>query len=132
MKHFFLKFNHGVEIGANLAYLGHYRRTRDPRVLEIAIEEEAHKELLNEILDIYGEKSSRVIDFIFTCIGNTVGFFCRFSPIFMLDFVARTMETFAIFNYAYLSTLYPNFENLLIQMARAEMDHEAYFTKDVA
>lgn len=27
MNHFMLKFNHGVEIGARLAYIGHFKRT---------------------------------------------------------------------------------------------------------
>ena len=33
MKHFLLKFNHGVEIGAYLAYIGHFKRTNEARMV---------------------------------------------------------------------------------------------------
>ncbi len=127
MKHFYLKFNHGVEIGARLAYLGHYRRTGDKRVEEIADEEMRHMITLHEILEFYGEESSQAIDLFFLIVGTAIRVMCLISPRFLLNFVASSMETFAIFSYGYLSIVYPDFEYIFREMATAEYKHEKYF-----
>jgi rubrerythrin len=127
MKHFYLKFNHGVEIGARLAYLGHYKRTKDRNVLNIANEELVHQQTLKKILRFHGELPSKPIDVAFSLIGNTVSLLCRISPRFMLNFVASTLETFAIFSYGYLAVVYPIFRENFLLMAKAERQHERYF-----
>lgn len=127
MKHFMLKFNHGVEIGAALAYNGHYARTQDMRVKLIEFDEIEHKVNLEVMLRHYNERPSLAIDFCFTVIGNVIRYLCRFSPRFLLNFVARSMESFAIFNYVYLIKKYPEFEFKLYVMAATEIEHEKYF-----
>jgi hypothetical protein len=127
MKQFGLKFNHGVEIGAYHAYIGHWRRTKDTKVLLIAMDEMAHKHKIEAMLESYGESPSRIIDFIFFNIGKTVGLFCKFSPIFMLDFVARTLEQFAFISYDYLAQKNLDFQVELCKMADKELEHEQYF-----
>jgi rubrerythrin len=127
MNHFLLKFNHGVEIGARLAYLGHYKRTKDQGILAIADEELEHREALVQILKYYGEDTCKPIDSAFTAIGNTIHALCQVSPIFMLNFVARSMELFAVVNYSYLSKTYSDFPYTFAHMARAEQRHKQYF-----
>lgn len=127
MKHFYLKFTHGVEIGAKLAYFGHYERTKDRNVLDIAYKEEEHRNAVETMLRHYGEEPSRVIDQVFGAIGNTIGLLCLISPRFMLNFVASSMETFAVFSYGYLAVIYPDFRENLTQMALEEQKHEQYF-----
>lgn len=127
MNHFMLKFNHGVEIGARLAYLGHFKRTGESGIYTIIQEEAQHRETLETILRHHGETSSKVIDRIFTVVGSTIGYLCKFMPIFSLDYVARTMETFAVFNYGYLAVKYPMYRSHFIEMGEAENRHEEYF-----
>jgi len=129
MKHFLLKFNHGVEIGARLAYLGHHAVSKDPVILAIANEELEHRETLRFILACHFQKPSPLIDGIFTLIGKTIQTLCYVSPHFLLDFIARTMEAFAVFNYRRLAEMYPSFSDVLTQMADREDVHKAYFTK---
>jgi len=127
MKHFLLKFNHGVEIGARLAYLGHYDRTKDPEIKKIAQEEEEHRVMLEIILAENNEKSNPIIDHIFWAIGSTIGVLCKVSPIFMLNWVASSMEMFAVFSYCKLGKLYPERHSAFGCMAFAEERHKRYF-----
>lgn len=129
MNHFLLKFNHGVEIGANLAYLGHYRRTLDPKVKEIAEDEVEHKLRLEFVMDQYGVKPSKLIDGSFLVIGTCIYWSCQISPKFALNFVARTMELFAIYNYSKLAYKYSRhgYGYLFREMADKEREHEEYF-----
>ena len=127
MKHFLLKFNHGVEIGAYLAYVGHYRRTMDSRVQAIANEELEHRSELVEFLKYYGEVPNPVIDFCFTVVGTVIQKLCHFSPKFALNFVARSMELFAVFNYDRLAKIYPEFEYSFKHMSNTEKRHAVFF-----
>lgn len=133
MSHFLLKFNYGVEIGARLAYLGHFRRTKDKAIAQIAQDEMDHRIQLSRILTCNGQQPSTFINFAFYVIGNFIRLACLVCPLSMLDFVARTMETFAIVNYTYLSKRYPDFEGTLRCMADKELEHKEFFrrkTKD--
>lgn len=127
MKHFGLKFTYGVEIGAHLAYLGHYRRTKDFEVLKIAIDESYHKALLNVMLESLGEKPNGLINGIFQVIGTIVRAACLWSPRFLLNLVARSLEVFAVFSYQTLAKRYPDFSKELLEMAETEARHERYF-----
>lgn len=127
MKHFLLKFNHGVEIGARLAYLGHFERTRILKINQIAHEELMHMHTLETILRFENEVPSPTIDYLFYVIGHFIKWNCRWCPLWSLDLVARSMEIFAISNYTYLSKVYPAHGVALKWMAIAEMDHEEYF-----
>lgn len=127
MKHFLLKFNHGVEIGARSAYLGHWIRTNDPMVFEIANEELEHRTTLRFMLLELGHKPSPAIDWVFRRIGNVIYRACAWAPIWSLDLVARSMEIFAVFNYTRLARMYPKYSSSLRRMALAEDRHRRYF-----
>lgn len=128
MKHFLIKFNHGVEIGARLAYLGHYKRTKNPRILEIANDELRHRETLEYILVMDYEKPSIIIDGFFTVVGNGIRIACAIAPNWSLDFIARTMELFAVFNYRKLARQYPHIRDIFTEMADKEEEHERFFS----
>lgn len=127
MKHFQIKFNHGVEIGARLAYVGHYKRTGDEKILEIAQDELRHQTILALILKRLGEKPSKTIDSIFYIVGSTIGFLCKVFPKPLLNLVASSMEVFAIFNYTRLASKYMEFNNMFVDMALKELKHKKYF-----
>lgn len=129
MKHFLLKFNHGVEIGAANAYFGHFQRTLDGQIFTIAMEEVMHESTLREILEFYGHKPNPIFDKIFDIVGTIIGFLCLISPEFLLDHVARIMEKFAISNYKKLSDMYPEHAGTLMEMHDKELAHEKYFTE---
>jgi rubrerythrin len=131
MKYFTLKFNYAVEIGARLAYLGHFKRTYDPAILKIADEEEDHRLVLESVLRFYGQKPSKILNKIFWAIGTTVGLACKIFPIWSLNLVARSMEVFAVFSYERLAKAHPKFDRLFSKMALAEKRHETYF-KEIA
>lgn len=129
MKHFLIKFNHGVEIGATLAHIGHYFRTKDDQVWNIMIEEMSHGRTLKCILKELEDKLSKFIDNCFKIIGNTIKILCRVCPIWSLNFIARSMEFFAVFNYGKLAKLYPDYAHTFISMATAEERHGNYFAR---
>lgn len=129
MRHFLLKFNHGVEIGARLAYLGHYDRTKDSNILDIANEELDHKLKVRYVLGLHNESPSTAIDTGFTIVGNIIKFLCKFCPIWSLDLVARSMEMFAVVNYRRLAIMYPEARAVLTSMSEAEKRHETFFSK---
>lgn len=127
MKHFLLKFNHGVEIGAYLAYVGHARRTKSRKVHDISLDELRHRGELKRILNELGHAPNPFINGCFTLVGKMIQTLCKFSPLWSLDLVARTMEMFAIFNYEKLAKKYPKYGFEFRRMAKAEKDHEEYF-----
>lgn len=127
MKHFGLKFNHGVEIGAELAYKGHFRRTKDPKIYFIALDELGHQKDLRKMLEYYGEEPSKAIDSTFRFIGTIIYWLCQISPKFLLNYVARSLEIFAVFSYANLAIRYNDFRYSFLKMAEKELEHENYF-----
>lgn len=127
MKHFYIKFNHGVEIGARLAYVGHHQRTKDKKILAIANDELTHQTVLAMILKRYNDSPSRIIDSFFYLVGSSISFLCQISPKPLLNFVAASMEVFAIFSYTYLAKKYPEYNTTFTKMALKELDHKKYF-----
>jgi rubrerythrin len=130
MKLWMLKFTHGVEVGAHLAYVGHYARTNDRKVESIAKDELHHQALLKKILKSYNSEPDALIDFIFYLIGSTVRYLCYISPEFMLNKVAMLLELFAVFSYDKLAQEFPDFEELLKSMEKTEQEHVDYFRSD--
>ncbi len=122
-----LKFNHGVEIGAHLAYLGHYGRTGNKNIQQIAQDEVEHRQNLKTILASYKHTSSRAIDTVFWIIGNIIRYLCYILPEFMLNKVAQCLEIFAVFSYDRLSVQLPEWGYVLSEMADKEKEHEEYF-----
>lgn len=127
MKHFLLKFNHGVEIGARYAYLGHHQRTQDPRILEIANEEYEHQKVLALILFELGSHPSFLINLWFFSVGNVIRFLCLISPKEWLNYVAEALELFAVSSYESLGRRYPDFAHHFRALAQKEAEHEQYF-----
>lgn len=131
MKNFLLKFNHGVEIGAALAYKGHYLRTLDDRVLQIMTDEVVHRDKLALLLGVLDDAPNPIIDGSFRAVGNVIKFLCRFAPLRSLDIVARVLEIFAVFSYRKAAKLYPRFKTTLLEMAECEDRHERFFAKGI-
>jgi rubrerythrin len=129
MKHFLLKFNHGVEIGARLAYLGHFQATGDIEIMKIADDEMEHRSILFVILMHYREKPSPLIDGFFTFVGTAIMRSCPYSPRWALDFIARSMELFAVVNYSALAIKYPLWNKVFNQMSEKEDEHKRYFSR---
>lgn len=129
MKHFLLKFNHGVEIGAKLAYSGHFRRTGDTKILKIIQDEMEHRNLVLKTIHQLKERPNKAIDLFFTIVGTIIKYSCKYAPLWSLDFIARSMEMFAVFNYTYLAKVYPQFEDRFLNMAKTEEEHARYFAR---
>lgn len=129
MKHFLLKFNYGVELGAFLAYSGHYERTKEQKIQEIAAKELEHMAILGRMIEELAEEPSWVVLSFFGAIGGLIKSLCRYCPIWSLDLVARIMEAFAVFNYKKLAKIYPAWYNTFTQMAEEEEAHEQHFKR---
>lgn len=127
MRHILLRFNYGVEIGARLAYLGHHKATGNLEILKIADEELEHRNTCERILRSYGKSPWIVFNMFFTIVGTLINRLCAISPNLLMDFIARTMELFAFFNYSQLAKLYPEHRTAFEVMSLAEKRHEIYF-----
>lgn len=127
MNHFLLKFNHGVEIGARMAYLGHLKRTGNGMIWRIAQDEREHRHALRLMLNLLGHKPHPWINGAFYTIGLGIYMACAIMPMWSLNLVARTMELFAVVNYSRLAEMYPQFRESLLEMAETEKEHERYF-----
>lgn len=122
-----LIFNYAVEIGARLAYLGHYKRLKDPNILKIADDEFEHKNEIEQILIYFNKKPSKIFNIFFTIIGTIIYYLCSISPKILLDFIAMSMEMFAIINYNQLAKLYPEFSANFYLISKTEESHKLYF-----
>lgn len=127
MRLFMLKFTHGVEIGAHLAYLGHHARTGDFNVFQIAYDEDLHKKQIEVMLRFYKTKPNPIIDFIFYIIGSIVRYLCYISPVFLLNKIATALEMFAVFSYEGLANRFPEHREILLEMGETEKKHIEYF-----
>ena len=125
-----LQFTHGVEIGAHLAYVGHYKRTNDSRVGSILEDELEHQLIIKSILKHHGRKTIFMIDLLFYMVGKMVGYMCRFSPIFMLNKIAMLLELFAVVSYKQLAKEFPLYVNTFLEMEETEQEHADYFSRN--
>ena len=129
MKWWKVKFTYSVELGAYLAYKGHFKRTGDCNIKNIAGEEAFHRSFLFALMHENGQKPNEILDFIFRTIGNIVAVLCRISPLFLLNKVAYLLELFAIYSYNDLAKEFPVYEIEFMKMAMAEERHKDYFKK---
>lgn len=127
--HILLRFNYAVEIGAYLAYKGHYKRTNDLSIRYIAREELKHRCLLRRILKDHKKQPFFLFNWIFKVIGSTIGMLCQISPVFLLDYVAEIMEMFAIVNYEKLIEIYPEYTLTFREIIRSEENHRKFFSR---
>tara|TARA_R110000868_G_C10973188_1_gene771501 strand:- start:43477 stop:43890 length:414 start_codon:yes stop_codon:yes gene_type:complete len=124
-----LQINHGIEIGAALAYSGHYKALKDPEVKKIALEELDHMRHLDVMLAYYDTRHCTVIDFTFLIIGIIVSKLCLIAPEFLLTKVALSLEIFAMWSYKKLADRYPDHYNILLHMHDTELKHKEYFLR---
>lgn len=129
IRHLLLKFCYGVEIGAHLAYVGHYGATKDIQVRRIANEELRHMIEIKRVLNKYDQKPNLLFNAVFKAVGTSIKYLCYVSPDILLDYVAQIMEKFAIFSYSLMAELYPEHANIFLNMENNERIHELYFTK---
>lgn len=127
MKLWMIKFTHGVEVGARLAYLGHFRRTQKLEVLRISEDEYNHQLLLKHILKELGTKPSFFIDLGFSIVGNIIKYLCLISPEVLLNKVATILEKFAVFSYDRLAIEFPQYADTFHDMEALEQEHVEYF-----
>jgi hypothetical protein len=128
IKLLFLKFCYAVEIGAYLAYVGHYKRSSDKVVKTIMREELIHMVHIKRILAFYNNKPNILFNLVFLLIGHCVRLTCQVTPLVILDGVAQIMEVFNIISYDILSKSFTQFSGVLSKMSDQELQHERYFS----
>jgi hypothetical protein len=129
MKHLLLKFTYSVELGAYLAYKGHFNRTNDLLIETIMWDEVHHREVCAGFLKELGSGPTKWFDIPFFLIGSSIKWLCKFCPLWSLDFVARLMEVFAVASYDQLSLKYPQYALKFHEMSDAEAEHAEFFRK---
>ena len=129
MKWMKLKFTYSVELGASLAYKGHFKRTGDCNIRAIVQDELDHRSFLGCLLFENGQEPNMIVDAIFRAIGNMVSVLCIVSPLFLLNKIAYLLEIFAIYSYYDLAKEFPVYETQFLEMAMTEERHRDYFKK---
>lgn len=122
-----LKLAYAIEIGAYLAYTGHYKRSKKKDVLSVARDELIHMIVLKRILAKHNDSPSRVFNMMFLVIGHFIKLACAICPIELLDRIAGIMEVFNVGNYHKLAFEFPKYARVLHNMAFCEYRHELYF-----
>lgn len=122
-----LQLNHGIEIGAALAYKGHYERTKDIMIKHIMIDELYHQIELLIILKHYKSRPCKIINSIFFIIGHIIKYLCKFNNERLMNKIAQFLEVFAVWSYSKLSHRYKSARVVLERMGRKELKHENYF-----
>ena len=127
MKLTLLKLSYAIEIGAYLAYIGHYKRSNDFRVKCIALEELRHMIMIRDILQDHNTTPSKFFNSVFFVIGMIIKHLCRITPKRLLNLVAGVLEIFNVVNYNYLGRKFPDHYYEFTEMAECEYEHEVYF-----
>ena len=127
MRFLWLKLAYAIEIGAYLAYVGHYAKSNDTKVLAIAKEELRHMVTIKIILNCYNKKPNHLFNLLFFCMGTLIRYSCGLFPKRLLDKVASLLEVLNVMNYNYMAKLFPVFRQDFISMEKAEVRHKEYF-----
>jgi hypothetical protein len=127
MKIFMLKLSFAIEIGAYLAYTGHFSVSKDPEVKRIAREELRHMVYLKWMLNYYKSKPSLILNAGFLIVGTTIKYLCYITPKPMLNYVACIMEKINVYNYNNMANIFPHFYPTFWKMEESEREHERYF-----
>jgi rubrerythrin len=128
MKFIFLRFCYGVEIGAYLAYVGHYEASGDRFIKSIKRDELRHMVMIKRVLAAHGRKPSLLFNIPFLIIGNIIRLTCKITPLVLLDGVAQIMEVFNIISYDIMAKSFPKYKQLFNEMEQNEKDHEIYLS----
>jgi len=127
MKIYMLKIFYAIEIGAYLAYMGHYKVSGDKEVRRIAREELRHMIVLKRLLKHYKQKPDSRFNGVFFVIGTTIRHLCRIFPGKALNIVAAFLERINVVNYRYAAKKFPHFAFVFDAMQENEEEHERYF-----
>lgn len=131
-----LKKAHAGELAAYFAYEGHWKSVADHeeqmRLLSIQMDEMKHILTIRKFLRILETDSNAWLDFIYICIGRTIGALCFVSSWRSAMFGAGLMERFGATKYRELALLaaeHDRFNMALVfqRMAKQEEEHERYF-----
>lgn len=128
MKWIFLRFCYAVEIGAYLAYVGHYKKSKDSVVKKIKRQELEHMVHIKTILRDANKKPYMPFNIFFFLIGSTIKYLCAISPLLILDGIAQIMEVFNIISYDILVNRFPEYKGIFNKMEKQESEHEKYFS----
>lgn len=127
---------HAGEIGAYYAYGGHWKSVSNPgqrmMIRFIQAEELEHIRSLDLMLYLLHATPNRRLDTVFTVIGKTLGYLCRFTGYFMPMWGAMIIEKIGVSNYKEMSmdasrAQMHNFAQTLGEMHLVELEHEEYF-----
>lgn len=122
-----LKFCYSIEIGAYLAYRGHFLVTKDSEVKRIAREELTHMVLISRVLHSYQTTPNAFFNFLFYVLGHSILALCYLTPHSALDFVASILEKMNVVSYNYMAKAFPEFREVFEEMQKNELEHEEYF-----
>ena len=129
------------EVAAAYAYRGHWRSLKDSpekaRIREIEAEEWDHRRRVGEWLTKLDAKPRPLRDKVFWTIGRTLGATCYLSGWFMPMYFAGRLESQNSVEYEDAAEFARELEmhdcvEDLLDMARVEVEHEAFFRETVA
>ena len=128
------------EIAAAFAYRGHWKSLKESaektEIRKIEAEEWHHRERVGRWLEILEAKPNRVREKIFWTIGRSLGATCFLSGWFMPMYFAGRLESGNIVEYEVAAGFAKELgmdecvEDLL-DMARVEAEHEAFFRQTI-
>lgn len=132
-----MKAAHAIEVGASLAYYGHYRSLPQDsserlNVFLIMKDEIKHRKTLYCQLAEMGECTNPVLDGAFWLIGSSISLACHLMGRDLAMWGARIMEKLGTVCYLELSRTARDLgetalEGMLVDMFAAEKRHEEYF-----
>lgn len=129
------------EIAAAYAYRGHWRSLKDSpekaRIREIEAEEWDHRRRVGEWLEKLDARPRPLREKVFWTIGRTLGATCFLSGWFMPMYFAGRLESQNSVEYEDAAEFARELEmhdcvEDLLDMARVEVEHEAFFRETVA
>lgn len=129
------------EIAAAYAYRGHWKSLSDSsektRIREIEAEEWDHRRRVGEWLAKLGSEPRPIREKIFSMIGRTLGATCYLSGWFMPMYFAGRLESKNWVEYEDAAVFARELKmddcgEDLLDMARVEVEHEAFFRETVA
>jgi rubrerythrin len=131
-----LQLAYSAEMGAALAYRGHWRSLpqgeEQNHIQQIEAEEWEHRRLIGEILHQLGSKPRRWLEVKFFVIGTFLRFLCHLLGWFLPMYGAGRLESqnyreyLQAASYA-LECKQREFINCFLSMAEVEWEHEHYF-----
>ena len=135
-----LRGAHGGELGAALAYDGHWRSLRNPdeiaEVHQIALDELEHRARVREMLAELGVEPDPWRERLMFAIGTMIGWLCRVGGWFIPMYGAGRLESGNVREYEDAARFAAvsgcgHFVPDLLHMAEVEWDHEHYFRSKV-